>query len=104
VAERARFSTPAARVHCCRDADPAGPQHPALDAALGNRLAIFVASGKAFRRYVRERRNEGAVLHIVLETRRLSTLRAELADVASFDVLSTPAQSDKICLVRAVLY
>jgi hypothetical protein len=69
----------------------------------GNRLAIFVTSAKRFRRYVRERRQTDPTLHVVLETRRLPALRAELGQVKSFDVLSEPSDSDKICVVRVRL-
>ncbi len=70
----------------------------------GNRLAIFVSSGEAFRRYVDERRRESPWLHVALETQRLRSLRAELGTVKALDVLTTPAESDKISLVRVQLY
>jgi hypothetical protein len=70
----------------------------------GNHLAIFVSSGEAFRRYVNERRRERPTLHVVLETQRLLTLRAELGPVKGLDVLTTPSESDKISLVRVQLY
>jgi 4-amino-4-deoxy-L-arabinose transferase-like glycosyltransferase len=66
----------------------------------GNHLAIFVKSGARFRRYVRERREKSPVLHVVLETRRLRALRAVLGQVKAVDMLTTRAESDKICLVR----
>jgi 4-amino-4-deoxy-L-arabinose transferase-like glycosyltransferase len=69
----------------------------------GNHLAIFVSSGKALKRYVRERREANPVLHIVLETGRVKRLRAELGAVHGFDVLTDRRQSDKICLVRVRL-
>jgi 4-amino-4-deoxy-L-arabinose transferase-like glycosyltransferase len=66
----------------------------------GNHLAIFVKSGARFRRYVSKRRELSPVLYVVLETRRLRSLRGELGEVESVDVLTTRAESDKICLVR----
>jgi hypothetical protein len=70
----------------------------------GNRLAIFVSSGEPFRRYVNERRLASPWLHVALETQRLGSLRAELGLVKALDVLTTPAESDKISLVRVQLY
>jgi 4-amino-4-deoxy-L-arabinose transferase-like glycosyltransferase len=69
----------------------------------GNHLAIFVSSGKALQRYLRERRETNPVLHVVLETQRVKHLRAELGAVQAFDVLTDRRQSDKICLVRVRL-
>jgi hypothetical protein len=70
----------------------------------GNRLAIFVSSGKPLHAYIQGRRSAGdTVLHIVLETRRLSALRAELGPVQNLTVLTDRQQSDKICLVRVEL-
>ena len=70
----------------------------------GNRLAIFVSSGKALRRYLTERASAGeSGLHFVLESARLKTLRAELGAVARFDVLTDPHASDKYSLVRVEL-
>jgi 4-amino-4-deoxy-L-arabinose transferase-like glycosyltransferase len=69
----------------------------------GNHLAIFVSSGKALQRYLRERRETNPVLHVVLETQRLKRLRTELGDVQAFDVLTDRQQSDKISLVRVRL-
>jgi hypothetical protein len=43
-------------------------------------------------------------LHVVLETRRLKRLRAELGPTDGFDVLTDRRQSDKICLVRVRLH
>jgi 4-amino-4-deoxy-L-arabinose transferase-like glycosyltransferase len=70
----------------------------------GNRLAIFVSSGKALRRYLTERASAGeSGLHFVLESARLKTLRAERGAVARFDVLTDPHASDKYSLVRVEL-
>jgi 4-amino-4-deoxy-L-arabinose transferase-like glycosyltransferase len=69
----------------------------------GNHTAIFVSSGKALQRYLRRRRTSEPVLHVVLETARLSALRAELGAVHSLDVLTDRLDSDKICLVRVRL-
>jgi 4-amino-4-deoxy-L-arabinose transferase-like glycosyltransferase len=69
----------------------------------GNHLAIFISSGKALQRYLRERRETSPVLHVVLETQRVGRLRAELGAVHAFDVLTDRLQSDKICLVRVRL-
>jgi len=66
----------------------------------GNHLAIFVKSGARFRRYVSKRREQSPLLYVVLETRRLRALRAELGTVQAVDVLTTRAESEKICLVR----
>jgi hypothetical protein len=66
----------------------------------GNRLAIFVSSGKAMRRYLSERRGGEPVLHFVLERSRVAALRAELGPVESFEVLTDRAASDPFCLVR----
>jgi 4-amino-4-deoxy-L-arabinose transferase-like glycosyltransferase len=66
----------------------------------GNHLAIFVSSGARFRRHVSERRKQSPALYVVLETRRLRALRAELGKVQGVDVLTARAESDKICLVR----
>jgi hypothetical protein len=69
----------------------------------GNHLAIFVSSGKPFRRYLRQRAVTDPVVHVVLETQRLARLRAELGPVDSFDVLTDRRHSDKISLVRVRL-
>ena len=70
----------------------------------GNRLAIFVSSGKPLHDYIQGRRSAGdTVLHFVLETPRLARLRAELGPVRGFTVLTGRQQSDKICLVRVEL-
>jgi 4-amino-4-deoxy-L-arabinose transferase-like glycosyltransferase len=70
----------------------------------GNHLAIFVTSGKPFRRYLDQQRSAGqSVFHFVLETERLARLRAELRSVTAFSVLTDRRASDKICLVRVEL-
>jgi 4-amino-4-deoxy-L-arabinose transferase-like glycosyltransferase len=69
----------------------------------GNHLAIFVSGGKRLKRYLRERAMTDPVVHVVLETRRLGGLRAELGPVDSFDIVTDRRHSDKICLVRVRL-
>jgi 4-amino-4-deoxy-L-arabinose transferase-like glycosyltransferase len=70
----------------------------------GNRLAAFISTGERFKQWVKQQRQVGkTVLFFTLEHQRIGSLKGELGQVQSFEVLTDKTLNNKFTLVRVTL-
>jgi 4-amino-4-deoxy-L-arabinose transferase-like glycosyltransferase len=70
----------------------------------GNRLATFISTGDRFKQWVKQQRQVGkTVLFFTLEHQRIGSLKGELGQVQSFEVLTDKTVNNKFTLVRVTL-
>ncbi|HSN99900.1 MAG TPA: hypothetical protein VLS89_16500, partial [Candidatus Nanopelagicales bacterium] len=69
---------------------------------MGNRLPVFVSSGKKFQDYINEQKQKGVkTFYFATEHSRVRSLSNELGSPRVFDHLTTPELNNKFLVVRA---